>query len=258
MITSTRNPKVQWVRSLQNKAQARREEGVFVVEGVRLVEEALTAGFDARLLLYTEDLGERGERVVSGYASRGIQPELVATHVMRAASEVETPPGILAVLVRRELPVPEKLDFVFIPDGVRDPGNLGTMLRTAAAAGVQVAFLPPGNADAFSPKVLRSGMGAHYRLAIRSLPWEKIAECIAEAALRVYLADAGQGAIYSRAGFHQPLALLVGGEAAGAGSFADGLAHERVRIPMPGGVESLNAAAAAAILLFEVVRQRSA
>jgi TrmH family RNA methyltransferase len=258
MITSTKNPKIQWVRGLQSRVQIRREEGAFVVEGVRLVEEALAAGWEARLLYYTEDLGERGRKVVSGYASKGIQTEAVAPHVMRAASDVETPPGILAVLSVREIPLPETIDFVFIPGEVRDPGNLGAMLRTAAAAGVQAVFLPTGTVDAFSPKVLRSAMGAHFRLPLRSLPWEEIEAGLHGASLRIYLADAWQGVVYSEAGFHQPLALIVGGEAGGAGPFAENLAHERVRIPMPGGTESLNAAAAAAILLFEVVRQRSA
>lgn len=256
MITSTRNPKIQWVRSLQSQARARREEGAFVVEGVRLVEEALSAGWDTRLLLYTEELGERGRAVVSGYAKRGIQPELVAPHVMQAASEVETSQGILAVLARQELSLPEALDFVFIPAEVRDPGNLGTMLRTAAAAGVQAVFLPPGTVDAFSPKVLRSAMGAHFRLPLYALAWEEIHALLDKASLRVYLADAGQGVTYTTADFRLPLALIVGGEAEGAGVDAGSLAHERVRIPMPGGSESLNAAAAAAILLFEVVRQR--
>jgi len=258
MITSTKNPKIQWVRGLQSRAQIRREEGAFVVEGVRLVEEALAAGWEARLLYYTEDLGERGREVVSEYASKGIQAEAVAPHVMRAASDVETPPGILAVLSVREIPLPETLDFVFIPGEVRDPGNLGAMLRTAAAAGVQAAFLPPGTVDAFAPKVVRAAMGAHFRLPVCLLPWEEIRARLQKASQRVYLADAGWGVVYTEADFRAPLALIVGGEAEGAGEAAESLAHTRVRIPMPGGAESLNAAAAAAILFFEVVRQRSA
>jgi TrmH family RNA methyltransferase len=245
------------VRSLQSKAQARREERAFVVEGARLAEEALAAGWEARSLFYTEDLGERGREVVAGFTSAGVPPELVAPHVMRAASDLETPPGILVVLSMVEIPLPDALDFVFIPGEVRDPGNLGTMLRTAAAAGVQAVFMPAGTVDVHSPKVLRAAMGAHFRLPLRSLSWEEIANHLSKESLRVYLAEAGEGILYSQADFSRPLALIVGGEASGAGPFAGGLAHERVRIPMPGGMESLNAAAAAAILLFEVVRQRS-
>jgi RNA methyltransferase, TrmH family len=256
MITSTRNPKIQWVRSLQSRAQARREEGLFIVEGVRLVEEALNAGWDARLLLYTDDLAERGQQIVSSFSARGVQGEPVAPHVMRAASDTESPQGLLAVLSRQALPFPEPLDFIFIPSEVRDPGNLGTMLRTAAAAGVQAVFLPPGTVDAFAPKVVRAAMGAHFRLPLLVLTWEEILACLQENAIPVFLAEAGEGVLYDEADFRRPLALMVGGEAEGAGKTAEALAQARIRIPMTGGVESLNAAAAAAILLFEVVRQR--
>jgi TrmH family RNA methyltransferase len=257
MITSTKNPKIQWVRSLQSRAQVRRAEGAFVVEGVRLVEEALAAGWEARLLLHTEALNERGAAVLAGFAARGAQIEPVAEHVLRAASDTESPQGILAVLPLRALPLPEDLDFVFIPDGVRDPGNLGSMLRTAAAAGTQAVFLPIGTADPYAPKVVRAAMGAHFRLPIAILAWEEIEARLRSAALRVYLAAAGEGVPYFQAEFRDPLALIVGGEAEGAGQAARNLAPARVHIPMPGGGESLNAAAAAAILLFEAARQRN-
>jgi TrmH family RNA methyltransferase len=99
-------------------------------------------------------------------------------------------------------------------------------------------------------------MGAHFRLPLRACPWDEIRSLVQSAGLTVYLAAAGDGLPFTQADFRQPLALVVGGEAEGAGSEAQALAHQRIRIPMPGGIESLNAAAAAAILLFEVVRQR--
>jgi TrmH family RNA methyltransferase len=147
------------------------------------------------------------------------------------------------------------LSFVFVPDQLRDPGNLGTMLRTAAAAGVQAVFCPPETADAFSPKVLRAGMGAQFRLPVHTLDWDAITSHLA--LLKVILADMEQGLPYTQADLRPPLALIVGGEAEGASAQAHRLASGFVHIPMPGGVESLNAAVAAGILLFEVVRQRS-
>jgi TrmH family RNA methyltransferase len=149
------------------------------------------------------------------------------------------------------------LDFVFIPDAVRDPGNLGTMLRTAAAAGVGAVFLPPGVVDPFAPKVVRAAMGAHFRVPVYPLSWEEIHNHLNAYALRVYLAAAGAGQVYTQADFRSPLALIIGGEAEGAGQQARQLAAEYVHIPMSGDVESLNAAIAGAILMFEVVRQRS-
>jgi TrmH family RNA methyltransferase len=255
MITSIQNPKIKWVRELQTSSRLRRDERNFVVEGVRLAEEALTSGWPARLVLYTDDLDERGQDVLRGFVAGGTSTEAVTAQVMRSASDTQTPQGLLAVLAWQVLPLPENLDFLFIPDAVRDPGNLGTILRTAAGAGVQAVLLPPGTADAYAPKVLRAGMGAHFRLPVLPMSWEQIGAHLKQ--LAVYLADAGAGLPHTQADFRQPLALIVGGEAEGAGPQAHSLATARVHIPMPGGVESLNAAVASAILLFEIVRQRS-
>jgi TrmH family RNA methyltransferase len=255
MITSSQNPRIKWLHALQGQARQRREEGAFVVEGVRLAEEALAGGWDARLVIYTEDLNERGRAVVEGFAARGAEVELVSDAVLRSASDTETPQGLLAALDWRAAPLPAHLDFVFIPDKLRDPGNLGTMLRTASAAGVQAVFLPPETTDAFAPKVLRAGMGAHFRLPIQVLGWDEIAKSIH--GLNIYLALAGEGLSYTEADFKSPLALIVGGEAEGASPQATRLSTARVHIPMPGGSESLNAAIAAGVLMFEALRQRS-
>lgn len=256
MITSTRNSRVQWVRTLQSRTKARREENAFVIEGIRLAEEALEAGWEALVILYSEDLIERGRAVVAGFAERGAQVEQVSRQVFSAVAGTQTPQGLLAVLPLKTLPLPAPLDFVFIPAEVRDPGNLGTMLRTATAAGVQAVFLPPATVDAFSPKVVRAGMGAHFRLPIFALSWEELRVQILKAGLRVYMAEAGMGESYIQADLQTPLALVIGGEASGAGEEAHSLAHAYLHIPMPGRTESLNAGVAAALLLFEVIRQR--
>lgn len=254
MITSAQNPKIKWVRSLQSNGRLRKTEGVFVVEGVRLVEEAFQEGWEARLVVFTDDLGPRGRQVLESFAGRGVPVEEVSSQVMQQASDTDSPQGLLAVLEQRQVPLPEPLNFVFIPDAVRDPGNLGSMLRTARAAGVQAVLLPPGSVDPYSPKVLRGGMGAHFRLPVLSLTWEMIAEALQP--LTVYLAAAGDGEPYWDIDFHPPLALIIGGEAEGAGPQAQQLADRCVCLPMPGGGESLNAAAAGAVLIYEVVRQR--
>ena len=260
MITSARNPRIQSIRDLLAHPKARREMQAFVVEGVRLAEEALQSGWDAQCVLHTDDLPPRGQAVVQGFAARGATTEVIAPQVLKAISATETPQGILAVLHMRSLPMPPALDFVLILDGLRDPGNMGTILRTAAAAGVQVVLLPRGATDPFAPKVVRSGMGAHFRLPVHTLSWEDIHSCVKPsgegASLTVYLAVSSGGSEYTQANFHSPLALIVGGEAEGAGVEAQSLADARLHISMPGEAESLNAAIAAAILMFEVVRQR--
>ena len=256
MITSARNPKIQWVRKLQSQPRLRREAGAFVVEGVRLAEEALASGWEAQLVLHSPELDERGRQIVEGFTRGGVPVEAVSTEVLRAASDTQTPQGILAVLSRQTLPPPQHADIIFIPDGVRDPGNLGSMLRSAAAAGVDLVCLPEGGVDPWAPKVLRAAMGAHFHLPLQNLSWEEVGETLKGAGIRTYLADANGGTSYTQVNYRSPVALIIGGEAEGASPPALRLADERVHIPMPGGSESLNAAAAAAILLFEVVRQR--
>jgi TrmH family RNA methyltransferase len=258
MITSVHNSRIQAVHRLQRQARARREEHAFVIEGVRLAEEALQGGWEAQWVLFTDQLDERGKVVLNGFAARGVPVELVAETVMKTVSETETPQGILVVLASHPLPIPADTSFVLVLDGVRDPGNLGTVLRTADAGGVHVVLLAPGCADAFAPKVVRAGMGAHFRLPIYQLDWDGIKHILKDPGrtLRVFLADSATGIPYTQADFHSPIALIVGGEAGGAGSESVSLADEKVHIPMPGGSESLNAAIAASILIFEVIRQR--
>ena len=259
MITSVHNPAIQSVRKLLAQSKERREQQAFVIEGVRLAEEALQAAWEARLVLFTDLLDQRGQAVVDGFSARGIPVDPVSAAVMNAISDTETPQGILVVLAIKPLPLPPSPNFLLILDELRDPGNLGTILRTAAAAGVQAVLLAPGCADAWSPKVLRAGMGAHFHLPILNLTWFELEHTLASQSpnLRVFLADSTAGDAYTQADFHPPLALIVGGEAAGAGERSFSLASIKVHIPMPGGSESLNAAIAASILLFEVQRQRS-
>lgn len=255
MITSPDNPKLKRIRRLLSSSRFRREEQAFVIEGVRLVEEALAAGWQAEYLLSTEGLSQRGQHILQEYAASGAAVDQVSQALMRGLSDTKTPQGLLAVLAYNSLPVQQPLDFVFIPDGVRDPGNLGAMLRTAAAAAVQAVISPPGTVDPFAPKVLRAGMGAHFKLPILSLSWDELLMRLQS--LQVCLADSREGLPYTSVDFHQPTALVVSGEIEGTGALAGRIAVTRVHIPMPGGSESLNAAIAAGILLFEIARQKN-
>jgi TrmH family RNA methyltransferase len=254
MITSSQNPKIKLVRALLGRAKERREEGAFVVEGIRLVEEAETRDWSFRFALYDASLNERGSSLVEYLLLRGIEVEEVSEHLMKSLSDTETPQGILAVLTDSRLPIPDSPNFILIPDQIRDPGNLGTLLRTAAAAGVQAVFLPPETTDAFAPKVVRSGMGAHFRLPIQPMRWEKIRRAIE--GLQVYLADM-DGLPCWETDLRKPLTLIVGSEAEGASQEARELAAHIISIPMSGDIESLNAGVAGSVLMFEVVRQRS-
>ena len=236
------------------RAKERREAGVFVVEGVRLVEEAVNSNWEFQFALYNDDLNKRGKQLVEKLQNENIELEKVESSLLRTLSETESPQGILAVVSLTQLQIPNSVNFVLILDQIRDPGNLGTLLRTAVAAGVDAVLLPPETTDAFAPKVVRSGMGAHFRLPIHSMAWEEIQEQIKD--LQVYLADM-DGQSCWETDLSQPLALIIGSEAEGASEEARKLATQKISIPMTGNVESLNAGVAGSVLMFEVVRQRS-
>jgi TrmH family RNA methyltransferase len=254
VITSPQNPKIKLIRALMGRPKERRETGAFVVEGVRLVEEAEARGWGFRFALFDGSLNARGSSLVEQLLSRKIDVEEVSGPLMKSLSDTETPQGILAVLELNQSPITNDYDFVLIPDQIRDPGNLGTLLRTAAAAGVQAVFLPPETTDAFAPKVVRSGMGAHFYLPIQSMKWEKIRREID--GLQVYLADMDGQSCWGT-DLREPLALIVGSEAEGTSEEARELATQTISIPMSGDIESLNASVAGSVLMFEVVRQRS-
>lgn len=255
MITSLQNPKIKWVRKLINNNRFRRQEEMFVVEGVRLAEEALKAGWSTQLVLFTGDLNQRGKQLLNAHAFSEVAEE-VSPAILRSISDTETPQGILVVLKVTVLTIPKPLDFVVVPDVVRDPGNLGTILRTASAAGVQAVVVPPETVDPYSPKVTRSAMGAHFRLPIQVCTWDEVEDLFRENQLTVLLASAGEGTEYIEMDLDKPVAWIIGGEATGASSQALRLADQKVQIPMQRDVESLNAAVAAAVLMFETVRQR--
>jgi RNA methyltransferase, TrmH family len=253
MITSTQNDRVKYVRSL-GRRRARRREDRFVVEGTRLAGEVVRAGIKPALVFYTEAWAatDAGQRLLPQLRPTADGDWLVSEAVMAACADTETPQGVLAVVPFVDLEPQEGL--VLILDAVRDPGNLGTILRSAEAAGTGQVLLAPGTVDLYNPKVVRGAMGAHFRLPVQSLDWPDIARRVAGRS--VWLADAAEGVTYDVVNWRQPAALIVGGEAAGAGKEAGALASGRVRIPMSGGAESLNAAMAATVLLFEVARQR--
>ncbi len=264
MITSSQNPKLKLVRALQGRPKERREAGAFLIEGVRLVEEALSADWPIRFVLYSDGLSDRGEKLIEKLKSAGFEVENVAGDLLQSVSETETSQGILAVLELTDLPLPNFPNFILIPDQIRDPGNLGTLIRSAAAAGVQAILLPPETTDAFAPKVVRAGMGAHFRLPIHSMEWDEIEQVCkrrpepveGSASLQVFLADMNGRSCWET-DFRGPLVLIVGGEAEGASEPARKLANASVSIPMPGEAESLNASVAGAILMFEIIRRRS-
>ncbi|MBG0770388.1 MAG: RNA methyltransferase [Anaerolineaceae bacterium] len=254
-ISSPNNPKIKMARALQTHPRGKQSDQAFIAEGVRLVEEAASVGWPVEFILFDESLSERGQVLIQELIARGnTEVYQIPPNLMSEISGTETPQGILAVLKNQALPLPTDPTFLILADQVRDPGNMGTLLRTAEAAGADGVILTPGTVNAFAPKVLRAGMGAHFHLPIHALPWQEITPLLK--GLPVFLATADASLPLWEADFTQPCVLLLGGEAFGATSMGEALATDRVAIPMPGRAESLNAAMAGGILIAEVLRQR--
>jgi len=174
---------------------------------------------------------------------------------MKAMSDTVSPSGLLAVFPMPLLPIPTHPTLLLVLDQVREPGNVGTILRAALAAGVDAVLLAAGSGDAYNPKALRAGMGAHYRVPLaQNLKWDEIRAALNS--VQTILADPHAETSYEALDWRQPSALIVGGEAFGAGQQAVEQSQQRVVIPMAQDVESLNTAVATGIILFEVARQR--
>ncbi|HEX5499658.1 MAG TPA: RNA methyltransferase [Thermomicrobiales bacterium] len=252
-IASHANPTIAYVRSLQ-KRDRRAAERAFVVEGKRLLADALAAGVVPKVVLVRAGAADRLPRSLPP----GVSARLVAPAVFDRLSDVVTPQGVLAVVPFPELaPSAEATPLVLILDRLRDPGNLGTLLRAAAGAGATEVLLSSESVDPFNPKVVRAGMGAHFRVPIRELTPDVAAELRERVPLRV-ATRADAPVPYDRIDWRGPAAVIVGAEAAGVGAETAGLATADTSIPLAAGVESLNAAVAGAVVLFEAARQRRA
>lgn len=257
-ISSPDNAHIKYVRSLEKK-RVRYREKQYYLEGLRLVAHALQRGIQPALVFCTEEFAHdpRGEQLLAQLDQTDTPTWTVAPAVMDTISDTVTPQGILAVV-----PMPEpsrdlalQADLLLVLDGIRDPGNLGTILRTAQAAGVQAVLLAKGCVDPYSPKVVRAGMGAHLDLPLfPSLEWSAIGLLIADK--QRVLADAQGQVTLWEVDWQPPTALIVGGEAEGASSEAWEAAQLVARLPMQQETESLNAAIATAVFLFEAQRQR--
>ncbi|HEY4134611.1 MAG TPA: RNA methyltransferase [Alphaproteobacteria bacterium] len=253
-ITSPANPLYDALKKQSQDSRARRKEGVAILDGAHLLQAALAAGIVPDLVAVSDERLDHPETVAL-LTQISERAQLVMPEAMLAAlSTVETPTGLIA---RIPLPAPiHDAGAAILLDDVQDPGNVGTMLRTAAAAGLRSAYLSTGCADAWSPKVLRAGMGAHFSLAIHERA--DLLAIVQAAPARVLATDLASGHSLYGVGLPADCAFLFGNEGGGINQALLAIAGLRVRIPMPGSVESLNVAASAAVCLFEWVRQHQA
>ena len=245
ILSSLQNPKVQSWRSLKDK-KGRDEQNAFLVEGVRMVSEALSSGLPVRALLLRED--RRNDSVPDG-----IPVWILSDRVFQAVCNTRTPQGVAAVVARSVRPV--EGSRLLALDGLQDPGNVGTILRTADAAGFDGVLLSRDCADLFSPKVLRSTMGSVFRLGFSfpdSLP--AALENLRKRGYSVISSQLDGDPFFSRKDVSDSFVLIIGNEGNGVSEPVRAVATHRLALPMRGGAESLNAAVAAGIMMYDLTR----
>lgn len=252
LIQSRDNAFYKSLKRLAESGRERRKTGQTLLDGVHLVEAYEAAFGPVDSLIVAESAMQVGE--IAGFTA-GRDVVVLADSLLRDLGLVDTPSGLLAIAVMpaQRPPVDPEKDAILL-DGVQDPGNVGTLLRTAAAAGIRQALLAPGCASPWSPKVLRAGQGAQFALAIHEDV--DLAAFIADYRGTTAVTTLEQATSLYEATWSGPLAWVFGAEGQGVRPELLAAAGLRIRIPMPGAVESLNVAAAAAVCLFEMLRRR--
>jgi len=264
-IVSSSNPLIKSIKKLSRRRQ-REKEKKFVVEGVRFVEEAFNSRWPLEVVLTGPGFAGPGREELTGaLKSGGIRLVEVSEAIIDELAETESPQGIIAVAAMpgwgpesllRE--VPSRSAALVVVDGVQDPGNLGTIIRSADAFGVDGVMLTRGTVDLYNPKVLRSTMGSIFHLPVlANLEVEYIAGFLGEHEITLVLGDPEAELPMTAVDLSMSVALLVGSEARGPSSEFIRCQHITAGIPMPGRAESLNAGVAASIMLYEMARQRS-
>ena len=274
LITSPHNPRISALQDLYT-TRGRKKSGLFLMEGPHLLEALLNADIAPREVYYQPGLLQRTpkgrvllEMLVHTPGLAEQQLVEVSERVIEALSDTQTSQGVVSVLTRdafspahiRAKRAAVQRPVLLILDNLADPGNMGTILRTALAADVHEVLLTENCVDCYNPKVLRSAAGAHVALPIeKDLAWDAIARRVrmhCSNVPRVLLAEAGSSNLYYEQDLATPFALVIGNEAQGPSAEARELATLTIAIPLANGVESLNAAMAAGIIMYEAVRQR--
>jgi TrmH family RNA methyltransferase len=253
-IRSADNQTIKLVRSLRQR-KTREAERLFVVEGERLVGEALARGMQPAALLIREDKRDYAKSLATRF--REVPPfRIVATRLFDSISDTVTSQGVIALLPIPQSSIPDvERPLIVVADRIADPGNLGTLIRVAAGAGADALVLTPGSVDPYNPKVVRAGMGAHFQIPLIWFDAAVRTWLTSSCANRV-IADASGEADYVGIDWNEPSALIVGPETGEFSVGARALATTSARIPLAEGIESLNAAIAGAVMLFEASRQR--
>ena len=252
-ITSHDNPLFKRLKKLADSARARREAQMTLLDGEHLLEAYVDVGGQPHTLVRAASF-DAGRFAHWAARCPGAKAVVMPDELFQAIAPVATPTGLMAEAAWLNPVATDTTPLVVVLEDIQDPGNLGAMLRTAAAAGATLAVLSKGCHDPWSPKALRGGQGAQFVVAV-ALGVEVADWCAQFKGHSLALALGDEGSVFAH-DLTGPLAILVGNEGAGLSVAARNAATARVQIPMPGQIESLNASAALAIAVFEAVRQR--
>lgn len=261
MITSNSNPKVKKLLTWQKKRKEREEDGIYIVEGLRMFVEAPQ---DKVREVYVSESFYKKKREELCLDAWGKKLEILSDSVYGHVSDTKTPQGVLVVMEQMQYSLEEvitekegKASLLMVLDNLQDPGNLGTILRAGEAAGVTGVVMSSDCVDIYNPKVIRSTMGSIYRMPfiyVENLP--TVVKMLGEKEIHTYAAHLKGKRSYEEEDFTKGTAFLIGNEGNGLQDEVADAAEIYVKIPMCGEVESLNAAIAASVLMFEAARQR--
>lgn len=256
MITSTSNPQVKRLLQLQKKSKARNEENVFVVEGLRMFLEV--PADQVEKIYISESLYNRKREELN---LEKFPIEILSGRVFEHVSDTKTPQGILCVVKQKKYELEELFQVenphFIVLDNLQDPGNMGTIVRTAEGAGVTAVLMSQDCVDIYNPKTIRSTMGSIYRVPFLYVEDTlKLLKILTKRGVKTYAAHLEGEKFYDKEDYRSATAILIGNEGNGLREEVAKNADVWVQIPMQGQVESLNAAVAASILMYEVYRQR--
>jgi TrmH family RNA methyltransferase len=262
-LLSKNNPRVKYVRRLANH-RFRDKEKRFLVEGIRFVEEAIRSAWPVEMLVYSKEIMEnpRAEQLLKTAAASNVSLLEVEVKDFGELAETITPQGVIAVAAQRgqqleDLETEDGPALLVLVDGVQDPGNLGTIVRSADAAGAGGVILLEGTADIYNPKTLRATMGSIFHLpVIQGVSAQGVLSYLKQRGIKTVAGDPHCSRVLSEIDLKVPCALVAGSEAGGINKSLKENVDETARIPMPGRAESLNVAISASIMLYEALRQR--
>ncbi len=263
IIASPRNQLVKTVASLRQK-KYRDELGLFPVEGVRLAEEIVAAGWPVEICIFTAaaEADPRAARLLGALRGKRCRLVQVTDQLYAKMSDTQEPQGVMLVALQRPVSFADILSrsakpLIAVLDGIQDPGNAGTIIRTADAAGCSGVVMLKGSVDLYAGKTVRATMGSLFHLpVVASMTRDELIRALSAAGIPLIATDLAGATVYSAARLSGPAAIVFGNEGVGVGAELLARAAQRIIVPIYGKAESLNVATAAAVILYEAARQR--